>query len=228
MSRHKITLPVLFIFLPFFVTSCKTTTSGYFADRLNDTIDMIPLNVAAGPGFYIGARATAFAGVGIGYDEAHRAGWHHRTSDAKEASDLRGFKSWHEREMGLVVLWSRTDDPSGGAGNVGFVVPVQDREFPFKFRPHLDAGSALDAEVTIHLGIVGFRIGASPIQAIDWLLGWTTLDVLNDDLNARFYNTREEKPEKPGKKSQKEEKSPGEKKIKKSDAPQKATNEAAL
>lgn len=185
------TIAALSLMIACALPSCKTTTGGYFSDRLNDTIDMIPFNVAAGPGFYIGARATAFAGVGIGYDETHRAGWHHRTSDAKDPADLKGFKSWHEKEVGVVALWTRTSDPDGGAGNVGFVVPTRCEEFPWKFRPHLEAGSALDAEVTIHLGIVGFRIGASPIQAIDWLLGWTTLDVLNDDLNARFYNTKE-------------------------------------
>ncbi|MBI3818937.1 MAG: hypothetical protein HY286_09635 [Planctomycetes bacterium] len=178
-----------------FFTSCKTTTGGYFQDRLNDFIDIVPFDVAAGPGFYVGARGTAFAGVGIGYDKVRRAGWHHRTANATEASDLRGFKSWRETEAGLVVLWTRSDDPTKGAGNVGFIVPVQPEKTPLSFRPGLELGSALDAEVTIHLGFVGLRIGASPLQAIDWLLGWTTLDILNDDLNARFYNTKEEADE---------------------------------
>jgi hypothetical protein len=226
--KHWLSLLCIVASLP---AACRTTTGGYFEDRLNDTIDMVPFSVAVGPGFYVGARATAIAGVGIGYDNTHRAGWKHRIANASDPQNLKGFKSWDETEAGVLIGWVRTADPgplsaataarpsprngppqATGAGNVLFLAPAQCDGHVENWTLGLtDVGSALDAEVSIHLGIVGFRIGASPLQVLDWLVGWTTLDVLNDDLNARFYRTvakpktgkaeKEEKSEKKAKKA---------------------------
>ena len=39
--------------------------------------------------------------------------------------------------------------------------------------------------------IATFRVGANPGELIDFLLGWTTLDIFSDDLEAR--NKKQEK-----------------------------------
>jgi hypothetical protein len=164
--------------------ACRTTARGYFEDRLHDTADILPFSVGSGPGFHVGARATAFLGTGVGYAETSRWGWGHRPADAEDPASLAGSRSWHETEKGFVVYWVRDGDPPPGAGNAGFILPIREDERGMSL--HLEPGSALDAEVDVHLGYVGFRIGLSPIQLIDWLLGWFTLDFARDDLNGRL------------------------------------------
>lgn len=85
---------------------------------------------------------------------------------------------WSEKEYGYLVSSERTRDPDGGGGNIAVVIPTRNREFPFD-------GSVLDVEATIHVGIVGFRLSVSPLQMIEFLLGWTTLDVAQDDREER-------------------------------------------
>ncbi len=180
-----------------FLAGCRTTVGGYFEDRLYDFVDIVPVNVSWGPGFYVGARATALAGVGIGYSETTRAGSHRRPTWSDDPFELVNFRTWDETQKGVAVLWTRDADPNPGAGNI-LIVPVIDRENDWRFRAWIDPGSALDAEAEFHLVWVGLRIGASPIQALDWLLGWTTLDVLGDDLNGRFEGRREPVRVEPG------------------------------
>ncbi len=36
-------------------------------------------------------------------------------------------------------------------------------------------------EVGATLGVVGFDIGFNPVEFVDFLLGWTTLDITGDD-----------------------------------------------
>src|SRR5262245_6103718 len=167
------------------LAGCRTSASGYFDDRLRDTIDILPVSVASGPGFYVGARLTAFLGTGIGYAETSRAGSYRRPAWPEEASELVNFRQWHEHEKGLVVLWTRDADPTPGAGNI-VVLPVVDEQDDFRFRFFLEPGSALDVEAEVHLFYFGFRIGVSPVQLLEWLVGWFTLDPLGDDVNARF------------------------------------------
>jgi len=189
----------------FLLTSCRTSTRGYFEDRLHDTLDWIPCSVAAGPGFYVGARATSFLGTGVGYAETNRAGLHRRSAWPEDPFELVNARTWSEKEKGLVILWTRDGDPKPGAGNL-LIPPVVDEKNDFGFRAFIDPGSLLDAEVEAHIIYLGIRIGASPIQIIDWLLGWATLDFLGDDLNARF----EGKPAKPEAEKREAEKRGGE------------------
>lgn len=167
------------------IGACRTSASGYFADRLNDTIDMIPFSIASGPGLYFGARATALAGVAVGYAETTRAGWRRRPTWTAHPDELAGFRVWSETAKGLTLVWDRTNDPPPGAGNLG-PVPARTLGGPWAYSLGLDPGTALDAELEAHLGYVGLRIGASPLQAIDWLLGWFLLDAAGDDLHRRL------------------------------------------
>ena len=171
------------------LAACRTSARGYFSDRLEDTVDMVPFSVATGPGFYVGARATAIAGTGIGWAKTHRAGWRRRKAWADHPAELVTFRDWREREKGVLLAWDRSSDPEPGAGNLGVVVPAIDEDDDFGYRPYVDLASALDAELEAHLFYVGLRIGASPVQIVDWLLGWTTLDILGDDRENRFVDT---------------------------------------
>jgi hypothetical protein len=188
-----LTLPLLALALG----ACRTNFGGYVADRVNDTVDIVPFSVASGPGFYVGARLTVIAGVGVGYAETSRAGWRRRPVWTDDPEKLAGFRRWHEREKGFVVFWDRTDDPEPGAGNLGVVVPAYTRESAWDYRLGFEPGSALDAEVEVHLFYVGLRVGVSPLQAIDWLAGWFLLDPAGDDLHNRLEDTTRPLPQQP-------------------------------
>jgi len=166
--------------------ACKTSFGGYLSDRLEDTVDIVPFSVGFGPGFYVGARATAFAGTGIGWASTHRIGWRRRSPWPEEAAGTLTFLDWHEREKGLVLAWDRSSDPLPGAGNFLVVLPAYDPDGTLGYRAILDAGSVFDLELEVHVGLVGIRIGVSPMQAIDWLFGWTTFDLFGDDRYGRF------------------------------------------
>ena len=163
-------------------TGCKSIEGTHWEDRINDTLDIIPVSFATGEGFYLGARVSQYAGTGLGWARTERMGWARRKQTRNEelAESLEGYVSWPEEQWGAVLTWQRNDDPSPGAGNVGFVVPMMNTPAP---RRTWDMGSSLDVEVEAHLWLVGFRIAASPVQFADWLAGWARIDFLEDDRN---------------------------------------------
>ncbi|MBI3818936.1 MAG: hypothetical protein HY286_09630 [Planctomycetes bacterium] len=194
---------VLLIIIPALAfTSCKTSAGAYFQDRLNDFVDVIPVSVAAGPGLFASVRATVMVGTGIGYAEAWRAGVRLPDESHRKYDDLARYQVWREEEVGLGILWFHQDtsEPDwGGMGN--FLI--------FAFPPggscgssHFHFISALDVEAGIHLGIVGLRVGVSPGQLIDFLLGWTTLDIASDDRESRSELATDRPDEKLHKSSQ--------------------------
>ncbi|MFO0982620.1 MAG: hypothetical protein U1E76_12950 [Planctomycetota bacterium] len=159
-------------------------SADYLRSRLYDTADMMPISVGAGPLLYVGARVTVFLGSGLGYAATERVGWCRRAPDAAHG-DLEPRLQWREEELGVLLAWMRTDDPLPGAANLFLVYPDRGG-FLALFRKRLpndlfDWGSLLDVEAELHLA-VGIRAAISPVQALDWLVGWVGLDLLGDDV----------------------------------------------
>jgi hypothetical protein len=172
----------------FGLTGCQTSGrdifgNSYLEDRLNDTIDIMPMSFSAGEGLYVGARVTAFVGTGVGWAETERFGWSRRTPVPGESrqESLEGYVSWPEQVWGGVLAWQRSDDPAPGAGNTAFFIPMRNTPSP---SDTLDVGSLLDVEADIHLWLFGVRVALAPVQFADWLLGWANVDFLDDDLHA--------------------------------------------
>jgi len=198
------TIFTLFLLLP----SC-----GYLRDRLKDTADIIPISVSSGPGLYAGVRATGLVGTGIGYAKVSRAGlirrrWFRYTPPLSKFSN---FRTWDETTKGWIITWYRDNDPEPGAGNriypdfkftsmlgmnlIGMGPYIEDKSTKGGYRYHQDLSSLLDVEVDAHILLVGVRMGISPLQMVDWLLGWFTLDIGNDDYSKHFPETEEEEKE---------------------------------
>ncbi|WP_419195406.1 alpha/beta fold hydrolase [Engelhardtia mirabilis] len=183
----------------------------YFGNRLDDTLDMFPSSVAVGPGLFVGARATAFAGIGLGgTSEADRYGMNALANPAggarkPGASPLGG---WEESSMGLGLLWGRAGESSyTWVGNAFVLVPIAYRarwasardassltwsmvDFELvgladkhALRPELTdvPYSPWDVEAELHLIGVGLRLGLAPIEVLDWIGGWFFLDLQGDD-----------------------------------------------
>lgn len=54
---------------------------------------------------------------------------------------------------------------------------------------------AFDIEAGVFAGIVGARVGFSPGEFVDFLLGWFGVDIAGDDEARRFIPIREDPPE---------------------------------
>lgn len=164
-------------------SACQTSTGKYLHHRLSDTLDVVPVSVAWGPGLYASARATRYFGTAIGIEETSRFGWFRQQHVEPEDSAARAgtFRSSDEGALGILVDWERWGGTPPREGNVLFVVPKEPKGFG---ESALGSGDLLDLELELHVALVGLRAGVSPVQLADWLLGWFTVDVLNDDRSA--------------------------------------------
>ncbi len=174
--------------------SCQVE-NRFFRDRLHDGLEVLPISVATGVGVYGGFRITPFFGTGLGVAQTYRAGW----SDGV-------IGEWEELNAGWVVAAMRDGprvDRDGSGENLRFSYPVQDSErhiggagnflffIPFRFgdksmfrqdeTPAFEPVSLLDVEVNLFLGVGGVRLGLSPLQFGDWVVGWFGWDPAGDD-----------------------------------------------
>ncbi|MBI3818671.1 MAG: hypothetical protein HY286_08280 [Planctomycetes bacterium] len=181
------------VLLLLFVSCARSTTGGYWADRLNDTVDMIPLSVSVGPGLYAGVQVTSFFGTGVGYaEETSRVGWFPTKSyNADARGGLVRFGRLEGWQCGFVFAcmgMGLSSDSNAmidaSTGNTFFFFPVVPVHCGGDI--YYDAVSVLNISANVHIGIVGIHAGISPVNVVDWLLGWFTIDIAGDDMNARF------------------------------------------
>lgn len=167
---------------------CGTPAGDYGTARALDLADVVPFSFANGVGLAAQARVTPFVGVGAGWADVQRYGF-----DAGRCGPW-----WHEREWGI-PLWSyervgRTPEapefwPGGDPDEPGdvfsrastFVVWPQRACRDDGVHARWSAWEALDAEVGLVLGLIGLRVGLSPLQAFDFLAGLANFDPAGDD-----------------------------------------------
>ncbi|MBI3819517.1 MAG: hypothetical protein HY286_12550 [Planctomycetes bacterium] len=180
------------------IAGCRTPVGSYLEDRVNDTLDVVPITVSFGPGLFAGVQATPFFGTGFGVaKEWLRFGWLKTKSyNAETRLDLqRMFLASSGFTGGTLLAWAHVVEVAnaaadGGttsalnAGNSLLFIPM----IPFHLgdHPYFDAVSSLNIEVDLHVAIIGVHVGISPVNAVDWLLGWFSIDFAGDDMNLRF------------------------------------------
>ena len=172
---------------------------SYLRNRCADLLDIASVDVGYGPGVYAEARATDFLVPGLGvhsYLEAYSlhgryAGEVERWSgfglppfltattympaDGRLVSVVDGDRSgydlhmeppWASYAMCIPGVWIGSLDhaPGYSVGERGMRV----------------------ADVGVHVQcLVGVRLGFSPGESVDWLLGWFGLDLSGDDARLR-------------------------------------------
>ena len=145
--------------------------SHYFLSRWYDLIDIVDFSVGAGPGFLFNVRATKIAQVGGGYSDAYHVGFRGRSA---------GF--WKEKrcEIGVSLLYYQKIKRERITGWVeSFRSDKMDLDTSAVYANNNDrAFTGIGA--TVH-ALVLVDVNVRPMQALDFALGWFTIDILDDD-----------------------------------------------
>ncbi len=126
----------------------------YIPNRVLDVFDMVRARVRLGPGFAIGARATEYADVFIGFYTSLYIG----------LPGPRG-RSFPRLPVGL-------ESKSGAE------VSVADITLEAGMSP--DYGMT-ECGAGFHLGLIGVDVGVDPFEIVDFVVGLFTFDPMDDD-----------------------------------------------
>jgi hypothetical protein len=145
--------------------------SHYFLSRWYDLCDCVDFSVGGGPGFLINAHATKLAQIGGGYSDAYHVGFRGRSA---------GF--WREKrhEIGVSLLYYQKIKRERITGWVeSFRSDKMDLDTSAVYANAVDRGFT-GVGVTVH-ALVLVDVNVRPMQALDFALGWFTIDILDDD-----------------------------------------------
>ena len=145
--------------------------SHYFLSRWYDLCDIVDFSVGGGPGFLINAHVTKLAQFGVGYSDAYHVGFRGRSA---------GF--WRERrtEAGVSLLYYQKVRRERITGWVeSFRADKMDLDTSAVYANTNDrAFTGIGGMVHV---LVMVDVNVRPIQALDFALGWFTIDILDDD-----------------------------------------------
>jgi len=169
-----------------FLSGCASV-QRYARHRAEDLMDICTVELTAGPGADVHAQATNIFGTAVGWSRQYGLMMHgryvgmgRRTTRGTlltAATAARGVRmtSLHGPEGYL---------PRGGVW-IGFVPAGYwhgDEDGAFRAYS-IEGMGALDLAVGASLG-VGVHVGFSPLELLDFIAGWTTLDLGGDDTPA--------------------------------------------
>jgi hypothetical protein len=179
------------IFLLLLVFLFATTLSGcaYLKNRGNDAMDLFDLGitVSSKPGFALYVDKPPVIPIGFANVDGKLIGM-----------GRGGFGVYDFREKGVGYLIGGTlqrgvgnydpqnpEDPKTyGRGLIGFIEKTT--EFQNDPEPNKDTigrpKTRPTCPMTLHLGWIGFEWGTKGWDILDFLLGWTTIDVGKDDV----------------------------------------------
>lgn len=162
--------------------------SGYFANRLNDGADIITLSVGAGVGGKISVGPIYINTFGVMHRDlvGLRYGDFVSSPSDSEDSEIGSWFGWGESFHTRTELQKQRN-----------IAP----EFFFTDIPFLmtrKRGKIVDPltlECVLGLG-PSVRFGISPLEFIDFIVGWTTFDLSKDDLplTPKTEDSKEKKP----------------------------------
>jgi len=166
----------------------STTTEGqhsvgkqaahYFLSRWYDLIDIVDFSVGAGPGFMINAHCTKLAQAIGGYSDAYRVGFRGRSAGV-----------WHEKrkEVGVSLLYYQQIERERITGWVeSFRSEKMDLDTTAIYANNNDR-SFLGVGATVQVCVL-VDVNVRPMQALDFVLGWFTIDILDDDTGKPYRN----------------------------------------
>jgi hypothetical protein len=180
------------------LVALSSSGCAYVLDRGLDFEDIFRVTVSYGPGIGVQAKATEFVQLAAGREDCNRTmvigrallkPWDDRYNGSNNylaaMGDVfaNGFKPWKSRRdyFALVVPFNITEqgDPDNPA-----VVDRSNRLYDFT--PDLAetpyaTHRAGEVFVGFHLFLIGHELGLDPVEFIDWIVGFTTIDILGDD-----------------------------------------------
>lgn len=199
---------------PFILAACFAgcaSTGGYFIDRSRDTADIFTVVMGGGAGG--SARVGPIqAGLLLQWGELGLRGGElspGTLENGQLSTTVIPFVPDDSSITGMVFgLEQYTARKNGCARGKGFKAVSR---FPFlttELRPStfVDLGGKgkrvspgpypyyYFSQIEIYLGaLMGVRVGFNPGELLDFILGWTTTDIFNDDLEAREQKEKSNK-----------------------------------
>ncbi len=156
-------------------------------DRLDDTAEILRLNVGLGPGLLVNAHATRPIAVGVGAYRARRFGFRNGSGWI-----------WDERRYDtnlIIPIWGWEDVEATYYGGMPETLLHGDARDPL--RPRHDTGfwrwaeepltinnpnrGWLEVSANVHAVFIGVDVGFDVGELLDWLVGWVGLDPAGDD-----------------------------------------------
>ncbi len=191
---RKIVYITILLSIASLLTGCATI-GGYFADRGRDAADIVTATVGVGLGAKgrIGPVQTGLLfelplmGVRGGEFSADNPLGSMFTTSSKVSGEAIGITQGDE-EFYMVKL-DRHKEFYATSIDVGttkgmFVYKVKDQYCAPYYYTQIEAVIAIGPSI---------RIGFNPGELLDFILGWTTIDIFNDDLEARKRRERIER-----------------------------------
>ena len=177
-------LTIIISYLSFTLTGCSSV-GNYFSDRGRDALDIITITIGEGGGF--NARASVVdIGQFLGGDEVGlRSG--NILAGNSEGLDLNTFINVLDRfdpalsdvyNYHELSTFNHVDFEEHDPRGKNYV--AAGKHFPFYSLPEDDSEYYTQIEVAAGL-FVYLRLGLNPGEALDFILGWTTVDIYGDD-----------------------------------------------
>src|SRR5439155_19090791 len=133
--------------------------------------DCVDFSVRAGPGFLVNVRATKLAQAVGGYSDAYHVGFRGRSAGV-----------WREKrlEAGVSLLYYQKVKRERVTGWVeSFRADKMDLDTATVYANNNDR-AFLGCGAMVH-ALIMVNVNVRPAQAADFVLGWFTVDVLDDD-----------------------------------------------
>jgi hypothetical protein len=150
----------------------------YFLNRFLDLVDIVDFSIGAGPGFLINVRATKMVQAIGGISDSWRIGFRGRSAGV-----------WREkrRECGISLLYYQKVQRERITGWVeSFRADEMDLDTADIYGGDKDRAFT-GVGATVHVGIL-VDVNVRPMQAVDFILGLFTIDVLDDDYGKAVRN----------------------------------------
>lgn len=177
--------------------------ANYTKARLFDALDVIPVSVAVGYGLSAQVRASPYFGLGAGWANSWRFGQGEQRFGPFWFEKERGIPVWRyyrlqtyldyePRIPGGDPLWFNESKRYRASSLVVFpgmsrdgmlwwpVLPPYFQKSPWEW-PGWSNWNLLNVEASVFAGVVGVRVALSPLQWVDYMVGWFTFDPANDD-----------------------------------------------
>jgi len=185
---YRLSRTVFIIFIGFFLLLNSGCAPGYMQDRGNDALDVLELGLTVNKdskpqlGFYF----DFFSLFPLGYAKVEGTAFGLGNRQAGKLDYLNnswGVVVWGSEEKGIGIFDPRNphqarpdqaDLEEWPQYNVGLPrLIIEDNPPPDLHFFECNRG--------IHLGWIGFYMNVRPLDIIDFILGWTTIDMLGDD-----------------------------------------------
>ena len=171
---------------------CGCARPGYFANRLNDGADILTLTVGLG----VGAKISVMPVYANALCVFNKDEYGLRYGDFVVSPQRSAYPEDNDVEYGVLFMWGMAGHNRTELQKRRNKAPSDtETGFPFLITRH-SGGNADPLAIDCVLGLgPSVRFGISPLELVDFVFGWTTLDLAQDDIKTLPDHLREDAEE---------------------------------